>query len=90
MIEPKRYKAMATIPKSDPFAGGKKVEVEGYYVKHITATPYPISTKEEREEFLNNHTKHYIFQTQSSDWGLLTDLKRWEIDIDTLEEIDEA
>lgn len=87
MIEPKQYKAITTIPTSDPFAGGKKREVQGYYVKHVFATPYPISTKEEREDFINKHTKHYILSDGFSDWGLPRELEMYEIDIDTLEEL---
>ncbi len=90
MIEPKQYKAITTIPKTDPFAGGQKREVIGYYVKHLGATPYPISTSQEHDDFVAKHTKHYIFRTSFSDWGLPTDLEQWEIDPDTLEEYEET
>lgn len=86
-INVKQYKATTVIPKSDPFPGGKTREVEGYYVKHITAIPYPISTKEERDQFIADHTKHYIMCDGFSDWGLPRELEIYEIDISTLKEI---
>lgn len=87
MIHPKRYKATTTVPRGDPFAGGRKREVRGYYVKHITATPNPINTAEGHKEFIDNHTKHYIFSDGFSDWNMPRGLEQWEIDINTLEEI---
>lgn len=84
---PKQYKAMTVIPKSDPFAGGQAREVRGYYVKHITATPYPISDPYSHQKFIDEHTKHYIMCDGFSDWGLSRELDIYEIDIDTLEEI---
>lgn len=87
MTEPKRYKAIWTIPSSDPFAGGKQVEVQGYYVKHVYATPPPICTKEEYDKFVAEHTKHYIFTDGFSDWCLPREMEQREIDINTLEEI---
>lgn len=88
MLEPKRYKAITTIPESDRFAGGKKVEVQGYYVKHVYATPPPINTAEGHKEFVENHTKHYIVSDGFSDWNLPREMEIREIDIDTLEEIE--
>lgn len=84
---PKQYKAITTIPKSDPFAGGRRVEVQGYYVKHVAATPYPISTEAEYNEFVESHTKHYLISDGFSDWGLPREMEIREIDITTLEEV---
>jgi hypothetical protein len=78
---------MTTIPKSDPFAGGRIREVQGYYVKHITSTPNPINTEEGYKEFVDNHTKHYIFSDGFSDWNLPRELEKYEIDINTLQEV---
>ncbi len=87
-MEVKQYKALALPPETpDPFVGYKQRPVQGYYVKHITATPPPISTKEEHDKFVEAHTKHYIFSDGFSDWCLPRDLEQWEIDINTLEEI---
>lgn len=87
MIEPKKYKGIYTVPQSDRFAGGRRVEVQGYYVKHITATPYPIGTQHEHDEFVKEHTKHYIVSDGFSDWGLSREMEIREIDIDTLQEV---
>lgn len=87
MTEVKRYKAMTTVPKSDPFAGGQQREVQGYYVKHVTATPYPLGTQEEHDQFVAEHTKHFIMFDGFSDWGLSRPLEIHEIDINTLEEL---
>jgi hypothetical protein len=88
MIEPKRYKAQTLPPKvPDPFMGFKTRQVEGYYVKHVNATPYPISTPYEYDEFVAKHTIHYIFDDGFSDWGLSRELDMYEIDITTLEEL---
>lgn len=89
MIEPKKYKATTLPPKvPDPFVGYKTHEVTGYYVKHVTATPYAISSKEEHDKFVADHTKHYIFSEGFSDWGLPRELEQWEIDVTTLKELD--
>lgn len=88
MIEPKRYKAIYTVPSSDRFAGGNKVEVQGYYVKHITATPNPINTEEGHRQFVEEHTKHYIVSDGFSDWNLPREMEIREIDISTLEELE--
>ena len=88
MIEPKQYKAQTVPPETpDPFMGRKTREVQGYYVKHITATPYPISTPYERDEFIKNHTKHYILSDGFSDWGMSRELEIYEIDPETLQEL---
>lgn len=86
-MEPKQYKAICRV-KNDPFMGNHDREVTGYYVKHLTATPYPICTKEEHDKFVAEHTKHYIFDSGFSDWGLPTQLDKYEIDITTLEEVE--
>lgn len=83
---PKKYKAITTI-KNDPFVGAKDIEVEGYYVKHVEATPNPINTPEGYEEFMQKHTKHYIFTDGFSDWNMPRELKKYEVDIMTLEEV---
>lgn len=83
---PKKYKAM-TIPNDGAFGLVSARMVEGYYVKHIYATPYPITTEYEYDEFVNNHTKHYIITDGLSDWGLQREMELNEIDISTLEEI---
>jgi hypothetical protein len=85
VAEVKRYKAVTTVPRSDPFAGGERRWVEGYYVKHITATPYPMGG--DRDKFIAEHTKHYLVNDGLSDWGLPRELDIYEIDINTLEEI---
>ncbi len=87
MVEVKQYKGITIVPKSDPFMGGKEREVQGYYVKHVTATPYPISTQSEHDQFVTDHTKHYIMSDGFSDWGLPRELEIYEIDINTLEEV---
>lgn len=88
MIEPKQYKAQTLPPETpDPFMGKKTRTVEGYYVKHVTATPYPISTQQEHDDFVEAHTKHYIMSDGFSDWGLSRELDIHEIDINTLEEV---
>lgn len=88
MIEPKRYEAETLPPKiPDPFMGYKTRIVEGYYFKHLTATPYPISTKEEHDKFVADHTKHYIFASGFSDWGLPNMIEQYEVDITTLKEV---
>lgn len=89
MAKPKRYKAIYTVPLDDPFAGGRKIEVEGYYVRHIWATPPPLDTEDGHEKFIKEHTKHYIVEDGFSDWCLPREMEFREIDIDTLEEIDE-
>lgn len=89
MAEPKRYTAQTLTPTTpDRFMGYKTRKVEGYYVQHLTATPYPICTKEEHDKFVADHTKHYIFDSGFSDWGLPTNLEQYEIDITTLEEVE--
>lgn len=87
-VIPSKYKAM-TLPPEDPdrFMGYATREVSGYYVKHITATPYPITTEYEREKFVEEHTKHYIVSGGFSDWGLSREMEIREIDINTLEKI---
>lgn len=87
MIDVKQYKAIAINQQPDPFMGNKPRTVTGYYVKHVTAQPYPISTPEEHDKFVQDHTKHYIFSNGFADWGLPTQLEKYEIDINTLEEI---
>ena len=87
MIEPKRYKGIYTVPNSDPFAAGNKVEVQGYYVKHVYATPPPINTKEGHRKFVEEHTKHYIVSDGFSDWNLPREMEIREIDPETLEEL---
>lgn len=85
---PKRYRATTLPPETpDPFAGFKTHEVEGYYVKHVYATPYPISTQQEHDNFVAKHTKHYIVSDGFSDWGLRREMEIREIDIETLEEV---
>lgn len=88
MVEPKRYKA-TTLPleKPDRFAGFRTREVKGYYVKHISATPYPMSTQEEHDKFVAEHTEHYIMEDGFSDWGLPRNAVAHLIDINTLEEL---
>lgn len=86
-LEPKRYRAIWTVPSSDPFAAGKKVEVEGYYVKHVYATPNPLQSKDSYEKFVDKHTKHYIVTDGFSDWNLPREMEIREIDINTLEEL---
>lgn len=91
MLQPKRYKAQTLPPKiPDPFIGKRTYEVRGYYVKHIYATPPPIDTIEGREKFIAEHTKHYIFTDGFSDWNLPRKLEQHEIDINTLEELNES
>lgn len=60
-------------------------DVEGYYVKHINATPYPIASKEEHQKFLDEHTEHVIMMDDFSDWGLPRNAKPYRIDINTLQ-----
>lgn len=81
MSEPKRYKAELLQRKGTVF--------EGYYIKHIYATPSPIDTAEGRKKFIENHTKHYIVTDGFSDWNLPREMRFYEIDIDTLEEVKE-
>ena len=87
-MTPKKYKAMTVVPESDPFMGGKSREVQGYYVKHINATPYAISDPYSHQEFVDKHTKHYILCDGFSDWGMPRELEIFEIDIDTLKEVE--
>ncbi len=88
-MTPKKYKAQTLPPEvPDPFVGKKTREVTGYYVKHINATPYPISSQYERDEFIAKHTKHYIMDDGFSDWGLPRELEIYEIDISTLQEVE--
>lgn len=87
MIGPKQYKAIAINLPPDPFMGNKPRTVTGYYVKHIAAQPYPISTPDEYDKFVLEHTKHYIFSDGFADWGMPTELEQYEIDITTMEEI---
>lgn len=87
MVEPKRYKGIYTVPSTDRFAAGNRVEVEGYYVKHITATPGAMDTPEGHKKFVEDHTKHYIVSDGFSDWCLPREMEIREIDINTLEEI---
>lgn len=84
--EPKKYKAKAILD-DDPFVSNRDMSVEGYYVKHITATPNPINTPEGHKKFLDEHTKHYIITDGFSDWNLPREMKQYEIDITTLEEL---
>lgn len=86
MEVPKQYKAM-TLPGSGVFGEIPSREVIGYYVKHVYATPYPISTEQEYADFVANHTKHYIMTNGFSDWGLRREMEFFEIDISTLEEL---
>jgi len=86
MINVKQYKAIAINQPFDPFMGNEPRTVEGYYVKHVTAQPYPMSTPEEHDKFVSDYTKHYIFQEDCGDWGLPTGLVQYEIDINTLQE----
>lgn len=58
--------------------------VYGYYVKHINATPYPISSDIEREKFINDHTEHHIFQDGFSDWGLPRNTVHYQVDPNTI------
>lgn len=88
MTTPKIYKAHTLPPKEpDPFNGYKTREVVGYYVKHIYATPYPIGTQQEYDDFISSHTKHYIMSDGFSDWGMSRELEMYEIDISTLKEV---
>lgn len=77
MLNPKRYKAKTA----------QGYEVEGYYVKHIYATPNPINTEAGYKEFVDSHTKHYIITDGFSDWNLPREMEPHEIDINTLQEI---
>lgn len=87
-MTPKKYKATTLPPKSpDSFAGYKTNTVEGYYVKHITATPYPLSDPYSHQKFIDEHTKHYIISDGFSDWGLPREMEIYEIDITTLQEL---
>ena len=89
MIEPKRYKATTLPPETpDPFVGYRTREVKGYYVKHLSAQPYPISTQEEYDQFVKEHTKHYIIENGWADWGMRIEMEMHEINISTLEEIE--
>ena len=87
-ITPSRYKATAFLSERDRFTGKKSRQVEGYYVRHLTATPAPISTQYERDKFLAEHTKHYIMADGFSDWNMPKELDIYEIDVMTLEKID--
>lgn len=87
MIQPKRYKAITTEQQADPFTGLSRREVRGYYVKHVDAQVNPLSTKQQYDDFIAKHTRHYIFQNGWADWNLPTQLEQWEIDPTTLEEI---
>lgn len=88
MIEPKRYKAQTLPPETpDIFAGFKTHQVEGYYVKHINATPYAISDPISHEKFVEEHTVHYIVSDGFSDWGMSREMEMHQIDINTMEEI---
>ena len=87
MEEPKRYTAQTLPPKTpDPFVGFKTHEVTGYYIKHINATPCPISTQYEWDKFIEEHTEHYIMTDGFSDWGMPRTAKPYLIDIKTLRE----
>jgi len=89
MLEPKRYSAQTVTPTTlDPFGGYRTHKVEGYYFKHLTATPYPICTREEHDRFVEDHTKHYIFDSGFSDWGMECMIEQYEIDITTLKELE--
>ena len=90
MIEPKRYKAQTLPPKTpDPFAGFRTREVTGYYVKHVDAQVNPLQpSKEAYDQFIADHTKHYIFVDGWADWNMPIQLEYHEIDISTLEEIE--
>jgi hypothetical protein len=89
MNEPKRYKAQTLPPETpDPFMGRKTREVEGYYVKHITAQVNPLQpSREAYDKFIADHTKHYIVENGWADWNMPTQMEFREIDIETLEEI---
>jgi len=90
-MTPKQYRATTLPPETpDPFVGFKTLTVVGYYVKHVYATPYPISTADEHDLFVAEHTKHYIMSDGFSDWGLPRELEIYEIDINTLEECIES
>lgn len=56
--------------------------VYGFYVEYIDATPYPISTEYEHNEFIKKHIHYYIVQDGFSDWGLKRPLMT--IDVDPL------
>lgn len=86
-LTPPRYRATTFFDKRDRFTGKKSRQVEGYYVRHITATPAPISTPYERDKFLAEHTKHYIMADGFSDWNMPKQLEVYEIDVMTLERI---
>lgn len=89
MIGPKRYSAQTVPPTTpDPFGGYRAHKVEGYYVKHITATPNPINTEDGYNKFIEEHTKHYIFDDGFSDWNMDRELEKYEIDITTLKELE--
>lgn len=85
--EPKRYTAQTLPPeKPDRFNGFRTREVTGYYVKHINATPYPISDPYSYDKFIEEHTEHYIMQDGFSDWGLPRNAEAHRIDIKTMRE----
>lgn len=54
--------------------------VYGYYVKWCDATPYPISTQYEHDEFVEKHSHHFIVQDGFSDWGLKRPLMKIDVD----------
>ncbi len=83
---PKKYKAQTQI-KGDRFVKPHTREVQGYYVKHVYATPYAMSSPEGHEDFVQEHTKHYIVTDGFSDWGLPREMEFYEVDIMTLEEV---
>lgn len=88
--EPKKYKAQTLPPKNpDPFVRYKTWEVTGYYIKHLSVTPPPIGNKEYYDEFEKKHTKHYIAFDKMMDWNLDQSIELKEIDINTLEEIED-
>ena len=58
--------------------------VEGYYVKHINATPPPICSEYEYEQFVDQHTEHHIFQDGFSDWCLPRDTVHFQVKGETI------
>lgn len=82
MIEPKRYTAMTVESSADPFTGKRSREVRGYYYKHEG----PLYAFNEGQP---DQTKHYIINTGFADWNLERPMDKYEIQIDTLREIDD-
>lgn len=88
MLKPKRYRAMTVDAEyPDPFTGKRSRPVEGYYVRHITQQHNGWGATETLEEFNDKHSVHYIAENGWADWGMPTDMRMWEIKIETLEEL---